>query len=1303
MMADAVNGFRLSPGQQRLWSQMMQGTVPRDLRVCARFAWTGTPPAPAAIAAALDRLVRRYEILRTRFLSLPEMRLPLQAACDPPPFALAQGPVPADPDAPGLHAWMEGETLVLSLSALCADGPTLLHLGSALAGLLAGNGDGAGAEEEPLQFFDLAQWQHDLLAEEGGGDSTWPAGDLWAVDTAPPTLPALRAAAPGPFRPTRQPCPLPPGTDARLHACCAALGVEPADLLTGLWAALLWRLSGGMALPVSLVADGRPYDELAGATGPLASVVPLALFAILAAPGTRFSDLVRAVAAARGSASEMCHHLTPPGEELFVPFPVEVLTAPDAPGTLLYPVEVIADTAPYLLKLTALTGPGTLLRLDLDHHGDAVQDGALPFLADQVATLLAAMLDQPDALLGEPDILGPAERQLVTVGFQGRMVPPGPWQPVHLAVAAQALAHPDRACVQDGTLVLTNAVLEARVQALAQRLAQAGVTAESVVALHLPRGADHVVAMLAVLRAGGAYLPLPPDLPAERLHFILGDSGAGTVLTHAALAVNLPDDPALVTILLDTPPGAAAPPLADAFPVPGPGQAAYILYTSGSTGRPKGVVVTHGSLANHMAWMGRAFPLTQDDRVLQKTATGFDASVWEFFLPLMQGARLVMAPTGLERDIPALLRMLVEGGITILQLVPSLLRVLVDQPAFAQTQTLRLIFCGGEALTPSLARRLHAVHGAGLVNLYGPTETTIQICAEPVDPADDPVSIGRPIDNVRLYVVDDHDRPVPVGMRGEILIGGAAPARGYLNRPDLTAERFVPDPVDPAAGRVYRSGDQGAWRFDGRLDFFGRTDHQVKLRGYRVELGEVEAAAGRHGDVAHAIVWVDRDANGIDRLVCAYACRPQRAVEPAALRDWLSGTLADYMVPGLCHRLEALPVNASGKIDRAAVAAHVASISSAETGDGLAPRDPVELRLERVWETVLDIHPVGVDRSFFDLGGHSLLAVRLMAEVKLEFGCDLPLVSLFQAPTVAAQADLIRRQVSADPVMVPINRGLEGERPVFLVHPTGGSVLCYRDLARRLGTTRPVYALQDPGLEGSADYTSVEELAALYIARIRPLATGGPYYLAGWSSGGVIAFEMARQLLARGEEVGLLAMIDSVAASGPEPEPRPDTDLIGAVARLLAFEAGLDMPDLSGLDADAGMGRLHELAVTAGILPPDAPATRIHRLFAVFRRNADVIRRYRPGAYPRRVLLLRATTPLPDAVRDAAAMQRSDDPDLGWGAVAMVSRRDIPAHHLSIVQEPAAALVGAEMRHALLEADRLQQMSERVFFTLLGQ
>ncbi len=1286
MSGDAVNGYLLSPGQERLWHLWSGGQIARMPAVRGRFRLDG-PVEPAALCAALGRLAERHEILRAVFLRLPEMGVPLQAARDCVPPAIGARELGVGPEDAPLVAQLEDGVLGLAMPAFLADGTTLLGLAAAILRELNGEAE----PEEPLQYFDLAQWQRYLLEQDAPAAPSWGAGSLTARGGALPALPALRPRAEGPFAPRRVACPLPPRTEVALDLLVARLGATRADVLAAAWAALLLRLSGGTPAPVALLAEGRAFTELTGALGPLAGPVPLEL---RPDADTRFADLVVAARDARVAAEDLRHHLPPPAGDAIAAFPVEHLLQPagEAPCAM----ELATEGEPFLIRLAALSRADSSLAIFLDHDAAACPPGAAGRMAEQFATLLRDALARPEAALVALEILGEAERRLIA-DFHGPVVAvPEPWQPVQQAIAARAAAEPGRLALREAGKELTAAELEARVQALAARLRLRGVGPDRAVALFLPRGVAHVVAMLGVLRAGGAWMPLSPDLPAERAAFILADSGARHVVTLRALASSLPARGEPDILLLDQEAGA---PPAVAFALCAPSHAAYILYTSGSTGQPKGVVVPHGALANQMAWIARAFPLGPDDVLLHKTALSFDASVWEVLSPLMQGAVLSVAAPGLEHDAAALVEMLQRERVTALQLVPSLLRVLIDSPGFAACTALRHVFCGGEALTADLARRFRAVHPAALVNLYGPTETTIQVCAEVVDAEEELPSLGRPIDNVRIHVVDEAMRLVPVGARGEILIGGAAPARGYVNLPELTASRFIPDPFSGAPGAVlYRSGDFGAWREDGRLDFFGRTDHQVKLRGYRIEFGEIEASALVHPAVALCAVLRLPDANGTHHLVCNYSCSPGAELDAAGLRAWLQARLPDYMVPTRFVQLDAFPVTSSGKIDRTALA----DLPREEPpGEAHAPRDTIEMRLERVWETVLDVRPVGVDRNFFELGGHSLLAVRLMAEVRREFACNLPLVSLFQAPTVAGQAALLRAATAGDPVLVPINRGLAEQRPVFLVHPTGGSVLCYRALSRRLGPSRPVHALQDPGLEGTADYTSVEELAGFYIARIREAVAGGPYCLAGWSSGGIVAYEMARQLVARGEEIGFVAMIDSAPPAGDAPA-REDGELIQSIGRLIAHASGLPPPELRTLAREDGLARLHGLALEAGLLPDGAGPERVERLFAVFRRNVDVVRRYRPGTYHRRVLLLTATEPVPEPLREAAMQHRSDLPDLGWGRVCWAEVTPVPAHHLSIVEEPGVGHVAARLRSALADVDRANQLGDRVLFSLLG-
>jgi amino acid adenylation domain-containing protein len=1288
MTTPITTGFALSPLQQRLW-QLGE----RDGHGCYRVELTfGAAPhvTDAHLREAFARVARRHQILRTAFGGLDGVALPVQS-----PAAL---PLPLAEDSRALE--QPGRIVLqrsrsgwrLLLPALCADAPTALRLLQAIEDELAVPSDAA--LEEPLPFSSLAQWQQEMLAEAHGTNvPPWPGPQ-------PAALPFQRRQAVDATQPRRHRLGIGTALQQGLERVAAALECGVDAVLLAAWSALLLRLDGE-CVPIAWLADGRSYQEVAALPGPFARLAPLPWRCDAA---HSFAATVRAAAAAQDAVRQVQDAIAPLPPQRHANVAFAWTEAPAGGRSLLRPGAPFAWTDRCTVLLAAHRHADGALALHFDHDALACDDGALARLEEEFLTLLASALADPQQALAQLPILGPRERELVLEAFQGPAVAPAqPWCAAPAAIA-DVLAASDHVVIEQPGLALDGPAFGARVDALARRLAQAGVRRGAIVAVLLPRGIDLVAGLLAIQRAGAAYLPLDTGYPPERLAFMVRDSGAALLLTSQALAGQLPATPAFTDVLgaidvmaIDAPaPDAGAP---EAWPELAPQDLAFLIYTSGSTGRPKGVRVPHGALANHMQWMLRELPLSPADAVLQKTAISFDASVWEIFAPLLAGARLVLAPAGAERD-PELLAETVERyGITVLQTVPSLLRLLVRNPRFAACRTLRRLCCGGEPLDAALAQSALAL-GPELVNLYGPTETTIQVVMERVgDEA--VVAIGRPIDNTRIYVLDAAGQPVPVGVRGEIHIAGASLAQGYHQRPELTAQRFVADPFAAAPGaRMYRSGDIGAWRSDGRLDCFGRGDRQVKLRGFRIELGEIEAVAAAHPGLAQVCVLVDRDQAGIDQLLCFAAPEAGRRIDAVELKEALALALPDYMTPNWVVPVDAFPTTPNGKTDTAALLRLRPSSASGAKG----PRDQIEMRLERIWADVLNVRHAGVDSSFFDLGGHSLLAVRLMAEIEQEFGHRLPLTSLFTAPTIAAQAAQLRGQpIQVDPMVVPIRTGRSGQSPLVLVHPTGGSVLCYRDLAARLRTERPVVALQDPGLSAEATYDTVEELAATYLARLEPLVPDRRYLLAGWSSGGVIAYEIARPALARGHEVALLCLIDSrhVASGGATATP-PRERLMRSVSRLIAHKGSVTCPDLSGLSFDDALQRLLRLAREADFLPADAGGSDIARLFRVFERNVTVVSRYRAQPLPRRTLILKAMQALPEGLREAAVGPAADTASTGWEDLCFATIRPIDADHLSMMEQPRLAGVVAALEGELAEVERLHALGRQNLIPLLG-
>jgi amino acid adenylation domain-containing protein len=565
-------------------------------------------------------------------------------------------------------------------------------------------------------------------------------------------------------------------------------------------------------------------------------------------------------------------------------------------------------------------------------------------------------------------------------------------------VADQAARTPDAVAVACGDARLSYAELAARAERLARVLAGRGAGPEQVVAVALERSAELVIALLAVLRAGAAYLPLDPSYPAGRIEFMLADARPAAVVT--ARDMQLPAE-------VDLPRLPAG---------PRPGNPAYVIYTSGSTGRPKGVVIPHRGIVNRLAWMQAAYRLGPGDRVLQKTPVSFDVSVWEFFWPLLEGATMVLARPGGHGDPGYLSRVIAAAGVTTTHFVPAMLESFLDSADLGACGSLRRVICSGEALPGLLARRFAASLGADLHNLYGPTETSVDSTAWQcgTGPGDPP--IGRPIANTRVFVLDRWLAPVPPGVAGELYIAGAGLARGYHRQPVLTAGRFVACPSG-SGERMYRTGDLARWTADGVLEFAGRSDDQVKIRGFRIEPGEVAAVLAAAPGVRQAVVTAREHGPGDVRLV-AYVVPADGAVAAGldgVVREFAARRLPEYMVPSAVLVLDALPLTLNGKVNRAALPApdYAATVSDA------GPRNEREAALCQLFAQVLGVERVGVHDSFFDLGGHSLLAVRLVSWVRMTLGAELGIRAVFDAPTVAELATRITDQKPARPALRP--------------------------------------------------------------------------------------------------------------------------------------------------------------------------------------------------------------------------------------------------------------------------------------------
>ena len=705
---------------------------------------------------------------------------------------------------------------------------------------------------------------------------------------------------------------------------------------------------------------------------------------------------------------------------------------------------------------------------------------------------------------------------------------PYPAQALPQLLAAQAQATPQHPAVRFNGTDMSYQALHQQANRLAHYLAAQGVCPGDTVAVALPRSPELVAVLLAIMQCGAAYLPLDPTYPSARLAFMLTDSAAQALLTTTQLAPTLPALPAplLLEAVLAALPAYPATPLA--VPV-APEDVAYLLYTSGSTGRPKGVRVTHRNLVNFLSSMAREPGLSPADKLLSITTISFDIAGLELFLPLLVGATVVLADAAIARDGRLLLEQLATEGITVLQATPTTWQMLLDA-GWAHPLPLKAL-CGGEALPAGLARQLLS-RCDSLWNLYGPTETTVWSAVRQIFAEDKQITIGRPIANTQLYILGAHGQLAAPGTVGEIGIAGDGVALGYWQRPELTAEKFVPNPFARQPGaRLYRTGDLGQLLPTGEVQCLGRVDQQVKIRGHRIEPGEVEQALLALSGVRAAVVLAQAD-----RLVAYVVPAGPLPAAAGQLKSWqqtLAAQLPAHLVPQEFYLLPALPTTLNGKLDRQALLAATQSADNQPVPVAApaytAPRTTAEQLVATIWQDCLGLAQVDIFSNFFELGGHSLIAVQLMTRLEQQTGRRLPLATLFEHATIEKLAQLLEPDsafITCDSLVAIKPHGTKP--PLYIVHGAGLNVLIFNALAKNMDADQPIYGLQAKGIDGVEEpLGTVEEMAAHYVATITAANPTGPYALAGYSFGGIIAFEMARQLLAQGKQVKTLAMLDT--------------------------------------------------------------------------------------------------------------------------------------------------------------------------------
>lgn len=1017
----------VTSAQQRLWFlQQLEPDSPA-YNLCGAMQLSG-PLDVTALEVALTRLLARHEVLRTTYRAgadgaepvlreeadtrLPVTDLPEAGAeeVDAAVRELARRPFDLDRELPLRPALFrlgaQQHLLVLVAHHIACDERSWRVLVDEVATEYATAGSRSAGAAPPLQYADVAWW----LREELAAGRLDRQRDYWRgrLTPAPEPLP-LPTDFPRPRVPSpdggREELVLTAAEVAALRSLATAEGATPFMVLLAVLTAVLHRWTGATDVAVGSPAMNRGRPELEPVIGNLSTL--LVLRSDLSGDPT-FRTLLGRV---RETCTEAYAHQDVPFEQV-----VEDLRPPRQPGRaafsdVLFSMrrdELAAARLPGLELAERPASPGTArfdlaleamertegLRLSVTYRTDLFRPDTAARLLGHVRTLLIGAAADPDSRLGDLPLLTDAEQEQLTAWSRGPARPADPRSLVDL-VEEQVDRTPDGVALACGEEQLTYAELNRRANRLARRLRAAGVERDRLVGIFLDRSVEQVVAVLAVLKAGGAFLPLEPSLPEQRLRLLVEHARPTVVLTGGGRTV-----PGGTAIDVDAA-ALAAEDETNLAERPAPADLVYVVYTSGSTGVPKGAQIEHRNLVNRMLWQPGFLGLTDADAILYKTPLSFDVGVNELVLPLVAGARLVVAPPAAAADLELLRDLVRDERVTFGYFVASVLSAFLDLDGIeVATASLRHLWCGGEVLTPELLRRIRKRMTVTAYNGYGPAETTIGVTCRAYPPGDDEpdITIGRPNPGVDVHVLDERLGRVPVGVPGELCVGGAAVGRGYLHDPAQTDARFVPDPYR-GSGRLYRTGDRVRLRPDGQIEFLGRVDNQVKVRGYRVELEEVEAALAAHPDVRLAAVAVRPDAAGGTQLAGYCVPRAPGAVTAAALREHLRGRLPDYMVPTAWLVSDALPTTSSGKVDRGALPAVAAEPPAARP----QPRSARERLVAEAWAAVLGVDGVGRDDNFFDLGGHSLLLIQVQKHLR-DRAVDVSVVDLFTYPTVAALA-----------------------------------------------------------------------------------------------------------------------------------------------------------------------------------------------------------------------------------------------------------------------------------------------------------
>ena len=1177
---DRENPIPMSFAQQGMW--LLQQTLPDSATYNQPIAWyLSGQVEQAKVQVALQRIVERHEVLRTVLLlqdgdlqqriyaagyfPLPWRNLDLQATPSDQQAAALAVQLQADARRPFDLAraplwrvvWIQlaehEQVLGITFHHSIIDEWSMRLVCREFELLYAADGclESVGLPELPVQYADFSAWQRQHMT----GDFLERQRLYWQTQlTDPPPALVLPADHPRTIRPSGR------GAIHEFQLARPAVKYlrvlareEQTTLFTVMLAAFqvwLHRYTGATDLVVGTPFANRERPEVQQLVGLFLNTLPIRM-RLEGEPG--FREVLRQV---RGTLLEAFSHSDLPFEQM-----VEMADKERSMGAqpfyqvmfVLLEEELAAfsldqvEARPLLVEtltskndlMLSVDAKGEAWSLRFEYSTDLFTAETVARMANHLTELLHSITKDPDAPINLLNLISPEERHQILVEWNDTARDYPRDQCIHQLFEEQVERTPEAVAVVFEDQSLTYQDLNGRADRLARHLLHRGVGSADVVGLRVERSLEMIVGLLGILKVGAAYWAVEENLPNERLRVMLEDAKPRLLIVRrnsfevlselvGKITISPPAEKSSVVSIEDLESNLEDP--SDAMPHGAPDDAAYISYTSGSTGQPKGVVVPHRGVARLVNNPDYVI-LGPEETLLHLSPLSFDASTFEIWGGLLNGGRVVMMPAGPPSlsELAAAIRM---HRVTTLWLTAGLFHLMVDQ-RLDDLKTLRQLLAGGDVLSPGAVSKARlALTGCRIINGYGPTEnTTFTCCHEIVHDTviTGSVPIGRPIANTRVYILDPNLQPVPIGVAGELYAGGDGLASGYLNQPLLTSERFVPDPfATDSAARLYRTGDQCRWLANGAIEFLGRLDQQVKIRGFRVEPGEVEVVLQKHPLVGNCVVTLSETAPGAQQLVGYVSAAGNDHCSGNELRDFAAQYLPSYMVPHDFVWLEQFPLLANGKLDRNHLPAPEKDRHESAGESGQA-KNLLELELIRIWEKLFQRSEIGRNDNFFDLGGHSLKAVRLAAEIEKLLGQSHPIASLFQSPTIASFARRLadNNWAPAWSSLVPLQpRG--SKPPIFFIHGIGGDVFVFLELAKLLGEDQPSYGIQALGVDGrTAQHRSITSMASHYAREIISFHPSGPYQLAGYSMGGIIAYEIAQQLRASGHEVELLALFDS--------------------------------------------------------------------------------------------------------------------------------------------------------------------------------